>query len=113
MILYVELWNARQTWLDMSEQERAAYMKEVEPAIEETTTWGLELVGWSIVNQKGGHDAGYRYISVWKIPDEETVHKLEATVEQAGWHRYFEQVNAWGSLAGPDEVIGDMIQSGA
>jgi len=49
-------------------------------------------------------------MAVWNIPDESVVHKLDEAVAQAGWHDYFEQVNAWGNLTGPDEVIGDMIQ---
>jgi len=49
-------------------------------------------------------------MAVWKIPDESVVNKLEEAVAEAGWHEYFEQVNSWGTLNGPDEVIGDMVQ---
>ena len=51
-----------------------------------------------------------QYMAVWKIPDERVVHKLEEAVAEGGWHECFEQVNSWGTLNGPDEVIGDMVQ---
>jgi len=107
MLLYIELWNPRQKWLDMTPEERGAYMEKVGPVMQETMSWGLEMVGWSVCK---GDSAGYQYMAVWKIPDESIVHKLEEAVTQAGWHEYFEQVNSWGTLTGPDEVIGDMVQ---
>jgi len=34
---------------------------------------------------------------------------FEDTVEQAGWYNYFEQVNAKGKLATPEEIIGQIM----
>jgi hypothetical protein len=55
MLLYIELWNPRQKWLNMSPEERGNYMASVEPVMEESMSWGLEMVGWSICQ---GNDAG-------------------------------------------------------
>ena len=46
---------------------------------------------------------------LYQMADKALAHKLEAAVEQSGWHRYFEQVNARGELASPEEAIKHMI----
>ncbi len=109
MILYIELWNPRQKWLDMTIEERESYMETVEPVMQETMSWGLEMAGWTVTKGKGEHEAGSQYMAIWKIPEESIVHKVEEAVAKTGWHEYFEQINSWGTLSGPDEVIGDMM----
>jgi hypothetical protein len=79
------------------------------PAIGELLGAGIELVGFALNDQDAPHRADYRYLAVWKMPSEELVHRLEAAIEQAGWHNYFEQVNAKGTIISPQEALGDMM----
>ena len=108
-ILYVELWNARPTWLALSQQQRGEYMAQLAPAIGQLLNAGVEIVGWGINDAETPYRSNHQYLAVWKLPDQSAVSMLEATVEGAGWHRYFEQVNVRGVLQSPEPVIGHMI----
>jgi hypothetical protein len=109
MYLYIELWNARPAWLALSQQERGAYMAQLAPAIGQLLSVGIEIVGWSLNDADTPYHSDYQYLAVWKIPDHSAVQLLETVVEQAGWHHYFEQVNARGLLQTPEPIIGHMI----
>ena len=104
MYLYIELWNA------LSQQEREEYMSQLAPAIEGLIKSGVEIVGWGFNDPQLPHRGNYRYLSVWKIPDKKLVEQFEEGVEQAGWHKYFEQINLRGELLTPEDVIGDMTR---
>jgi len=110
MYLYVELWKPREAWIALSIQERSSYMSQLGPAIGELTKAGVELIGWSLNDSETPYGADYRYIAVWRMPNRDAVKQFEQVVEQSGWHRYFEQVNARGELVSPDPVIANMIR---
>lgn len=110
MYLYIELWKPRQKWLDMSEQERSDYVAGIGPEIEKLTERGVELVGFALNDEETPHRADYRYIAAWKMPDKSLVEDLESSVEGAGFHDYFEQVNGRGRLLSPEDALGDMIR---
>jgi hypothetical protein len=109
MYLYVELWKPREAWMALPIQERSSYMSQLGPALGELTKAGVELIGWSLNDSETPYGADYRYLAVWRMPNQETVKQFEKVVEQSGWHRYFEQVNARGELVSPDLVIANMI----
>ncbi len=111
MHLYVELWKPRETCMALSVQERSNYMNQLGSAIGELAKSGVELIGWSFNDSETPFRADYRYVAVWKIPSQAAVKQFEQVVEQSGWHRYFEQVNARGELVSPGPVIADMISS--
>lgn len=109
MYLYVELWKVKPQWLALSQQERGEYMSKLGPAIEGLAKAGVEIVGWGLNDSETPYRGDYAYLAVWKMPNKELVHQFEETVEQAGWHEYFEQINLRGELLTPEAVIGDMI----
>lgn len=110
MYLYIELWNAKPAWLELSEKERGDYLSQLGPAIEGLAKAGVELVGWGINDSDTPYRGDYRYLAVWKMPSKDLVQQFEETVEQAGWHKYFEQINVRGELLTPEAVIGNMIE---
>ena len=110
MYLYVELWKPREAWMALSIQERSSYMSQLGPAMGDLMKAGVELIGWSLNDSETPYGADYRYIAVWKMPSQDAVRQFEQVVEQTGWHRYFEQVNARGKLVSPDPVIANMIK---
>lgn len=109
MHLYVELWNVKQPWLDLSAEERQSYFDKVGSEIEKMTDAGIEIVGFAINNENTSHRSDHRYLAVWKMPTPEHVKMLEESVSQAGWYQYFDQVNAGGKLISPPEALEDMI----
>jgi len=110
MHIFVELWNPRPEWLALSEKERGDYMQQVGAGMGELAAAGIEVVGWAVNDPDTSHRYGYQYLAVWKMPDASRVRLFEETVEQAGWYNYFEQVNARGTLATPEEVIGRIMK---
>ena len=109
MYLYIELWKAKQEWLDLSQKERGDYMSQLGPTIEGLAKAGVEIVGWGVNDAETPYRGDYRYLAVWKMPNKDLVQQFEETVEQAGWHKYFEQINVRGELLTPETVIGDLI----
>ena len=67
---------------------------------------GRELL---LLDDEAPHRADYVYLAVWKTPTADLVKQFEASVDEAGFHDYFEQVNARGELVAPDAVFGHMI----
>ena len=110
MQLYVELWNANSKWLALSEEDRQQYIDGVGPSMNVLIDAGVEIVGWAMSDTDTPHDSGYRYIAVWKMPSAKEVDLLEKALVQAGWHDYFDQVNARGELIPPPQALEDMVK---
>ena len=113
MHLYVELWKARPAWHALSAADRESYVGQLGPAIGQLLSTGIELVGFALADADAPYAADYTYIAVWRMPDVEGARSLETTVEGAGWHQYFEQVNARGAIVPPPEVLAHMADSQA
>ncbi len=109
MQLYVELWNAKQAWLDLSTEERQSYFDKVGSEINTLTKEGIEIVGFALNKEDTSHRSDHRYLAVWKMPTPGHVKMLEDSVSEAGWYEYFDQVNAGGELISPPDALGDMV----
>jgi hypothetical protein len=47
MITYIELWKAKQAWMDLSTEERGNYMNALGPAIQQLLENGAQIVSWA------------------------------------------------------------------
>ena len=110
MITYIELWKAKQAWINLSKEERGAYMTALGPAIQQLTEAGVQIISWGVNDASTFSKAGYDYFAVWSFPTEEGAKGFEKIVEGAGWYNYFDQVNLMGTAVSPQEVIGKMIE---
>lgn len=111
MHLYTELWNARPEWLALSEDERKDYIAQVGPGIQKLKEAGIELIGFALNDSDTPYRTNYRYLALWKMPEGKSQARLlEGILEDAGWHNYFEQVNARGELVDPQVALEDMVQ---
>jgi hypothetical protein len=111
MRVFVELWNARPEWLELSREERAAYMQKVREGLAAMREGGIEVLGWGSVDPETGHKAGYGFYAVYRVQDRDQVKAFEEAVEGAGWYGYFEQINASGELEDPHAVIDRLIEA--
>lgn len=109
MITYIELWKAKQSWIDLSKEERAGYMNAMAPAIQQLLQNGVEIVSWGTNDEATFSRFDYDYFAVWTFPDKEAAQGFEKMVEGSGWYNYFEQVNVMGTAATPPDVIGNMV----
>lgn len=110
MITYIELWKAKQSWIDLSKEERANYMTAIGPAIQQILESGVQIVSWGASDNSTFSRAAYDFFAVWTFPSEDSAKSFEKMVEGAGWYNFFDQVNAMGKTTTPQEVIGKMIE---
>ncbi|GAB4091179.1 DUF6616 family protein [Flaviaesturariibacter terrae] len=110
MITYVELWKAKQAWLDLSQEERGNYMNALGPAIQQLLESGVQILSWGRNEAATFNRGDYDYFAVWTFPNAEAAQGFEKMVEGAGWYNYFDQVNVMGTAGTPQDVIGQMIQ---
>ena len=71
---------------------------------------GVELVGFANNDRDTPNRCDFRYVAVWKMLSLEHVEMLEHSVEQAGWHEYFKQVNARDELIPPPAALEAMVK---
>ena len=110
MIYILELWNAKQSWLDLSEGERGEYMSGIGPTIAGLLAKGVKVLTWSTNNQDTHLRADYDFFAVWTFPDQAALDAFNEVVEGAGWYNYFDQVNLTGNADSAENIIGKLIQ---
>lgn len=109
MYLYVEQWNVTQKWMELSKEERRAYMDKVGEAINDLQKAGIENLGWAMNDEHTPYRSDYRYMALWKVPSLEVVEQFEKGVEEAKWHKYFSQVNSRGKIIPLNEAIDFLV----
>jgi hypothetical protein len=102
--LYIELFKAKDAWLQLSPEQRGAYVQQVGSTMQGVLDAGAELVGGGAAEPSTSHHAGYDFFAVWKLPDADVVRAFEDGIERDNWYDYFEQVNASGELADFESV---------
>lgn len=107
--LYVELWNPKQAWLDLSKEERQNFFDEVGGEIQNLMGEGVEVLGFAVNDEGTPFRSDHQYIAVWKMPSKDQVNMLEESVSRTGWYDYFDQVNARGKLISPPVALEDMV----
>lgn len=55
MIYFIEIWNAKQAWLDLSTEERGNYMNQVGSQIQKLLDNGVKILTWSTNNEDTSH----------------------------------------------------------
>ena len=110
MIYFIELWNAKPTWMALSPKERGQYMAQIGPHIQKLLEKGVKVLTWSDNDPKTSQKAAFDYFAIWTFPDQETANGFEELVEAAGWYNYFEQVNVMGRENTVENLIGQLVQ---
>jgi hypothetical protein len=98
MYLYVEMWNAKPSWLALSLPERQQFMAKVAEAAKGLQPLGAEVLGAWINDEDVDHRLGKTYFTAFRFPDKEAVQGFEAIVRESGWYDLFEQTNASGRI---------------
>jgi hypothetical protein len=96
MYLYAELWKARPAWLELSKEERKLWFDKLLGSLQEQLQAGVEPIGFASNDHDTPLSAGFDFIGLWKMPNKQVAEQFERFVDNAGWHNYFEQVNARG-----------------
>ncbi|WP_163324508.1 DUF6616 family protein [Draconibacterium mangrovi] len=109
MECFIELWSARDSWKQLSQEERGSYLGQIGPHIQSLLEKGVEIVGWGVNDEATTHRANFDFYAVWEFPSPDTKKEFEAVVMEAGWYNYFHQENVSGAINTTDDIIEKLI----
>lgn len=109
MYLYVELWKFRPAWLELSPDDRKAWMDKLLHGLQQQLESGVEPIGLVTNDNDTPHSSGYDFLAVWRMPNKEIAVRFENFVEASGLHEYYEQVNTRGEMAEMDAVVAALL----
>jgi hypothetical protein len=109
MYLYIELWNAKASWLALDADGRKAFMAKVDGLLNSLMSADIQLIGCALNDGGTAPHLDYRYVAVWKMKDVTGAHKVADGTARIGWYEYFDQVNAGGDWVEADALIGEMM----
>lgn len=113
MNVFIELWRARDSWIELSPEQRGEWMQNIGPSIQAMLEAGVAYVGGGRTEGGGHRDSSYDFFAVWTVPDEDVRKAFESTVEASGWYDYFEQVNVTGESVELEPLIGLLVELGS
>lgn len=99
--IFVEMYNYKQNWIDLTVPEREAFIGTVASALGELQTAGVEVLGYAVNDPATDHRAPYDFFCVYPVPDVGTQRTFEAGIAASGWYEYFDQVNLSGAARTP------------
>lgn len=110
MFLYIELWKPRAAWENLAAEQRQEFLSRLEPAARQMEKLGVELTGFAAYDGPVTGDAPYRYMAVWKMPNEGHIHMLDKAVRSEGWANYFDIVSTRGRIVPVTSLVEDMMK---
>ena len=110
MYIYVEQWTPKQAWLDLSEEERRAFVDAIMPLIRKHEEMGIETLAMATIDSDTFAKSDHVFLSVLRMPDAATARTFEQDIAATDWYEYFEQTNARGKIREPEAVIGEHIE---
>lgn len=101
MYIHVQCWQVKPSWRSLPLKKQIAYFNKVKQLVQ-----NLHLAGARLLNcpfeQYHLNFLRNRYLVIWKLHSQELTSLLEATMQTAGWHHYFEEVDWSHEMIVPD-----------
>jgi hypothetical protein len=96
MKYFIEMFSPTQAWLDLSKEDRAAYLTQVNDVSKDLMDQGVAIVSMNENDQDTIHRAGYNFFVIWTIPTDELANAVQKLMVSEGWFNYFDQLNLKG-----------------
>ena len=109
MYLYLELWSARDEWMNLSTAERKDYFERVSEAVADLTKSGSGPVAFALNDPDTYHRANYEYLCLWHMPDKDTTLEFERRIRELGWYDLFDQENMAGVQISAEDCFTHML----
>ncbi|MDX1554708.1 MAG: DUF6616 family protein [Xanthomonadales bacterium] len=109
MYLYVEMWNAKPSWLGLSDEERNAFMNNVNQFLDSLMSDDCKVYGACVNDGDTAPRAEYAYLVVWALKDKSYVRPIADGTSKVGWYKYFDQVNIGGDQIGAEQLVGALM----
>lgn len=97
MKYYIETFTPKQTWLNLTKEERAAYMTKIGLSSQPFLDEGGEVVFMGENDSDTVQRRNHRYFVIWKFLNDQSAKSFEALGIREGWYDYFDQFNLKGS----------------
>ena len=106
--MFVEMYNYKQKWIELSVPEREAFMRTLASALGELQAAGVEVLAYAVNDPATDHRAPYDFFCVYGVPEIGLQRTVEAGIATSGWYEYFDQVNLSGAARTP---IGTLVKN--
>lgn len=97
MKYFIEMFSPTQAWINLSKDERSAYLTHVNDSSQGLMDQGVAIVSMNENDQNTIHRVGYNFFVIWTIPTDELANAVQDLMVSEGWFNYFDQVNLKGS----------------
>ena len=103
--IFVELFNYKDSWRNLSAAAREDYASGVLAAVNRQRSDGIEVIGWGFNDPATDRRAPYDFYCIYRTPSAESQRNFEAEIAAAGWYDRFEQVNVSGAISTPEALL--------
>jgi len=104
-LIFIELFNYRPTWNELPRADRQAFTQGVLQAVTAQCSDGVEVLGWGFNDLATDRRAPYDFYCVYRVPSATYQRQFEREIENAGWYKFFEQINVTGAPRTPAELL--------
>ncbi|TBW27982.1 DUF6616 family protein [Gramella sp. KN1008] len=109
--ILTEIWKAKPEWYKLTAEQRTDFFEnKINPVLMKTMQNGAEILGTAVNNNSGEQKMDYQFMAVWKFPDKKSSDQLEKVAKEAGFLKYFDQVNFSGNIIPPPTLNDKMVQ---
>ena len=109
--ILTEIWKAKPSWYNLSTQERIEFFQnDIKPVLMNAMGGGADIIGTAVNNNTGNERMDYQFMAVWTFPDKNSSDRLEKAAKEAGFLKYFDQVNFSGNIIPPPALNQQMIE---
>ncbi len=109
MKIFIELWKAKNTWLQLSRKDRESFVSRIGPEIAGLISKGIIVDSWGMNDDSSLYKADYDFFAITKLPSAELLEEFQQVIEKSGWYNYFDQVNVTGQDISAETVIRRMV----
>lgn len=99
--IFVEMYSYKDEWRHLDPGSRERFGSDVLASCLELGRHGIEVLGYAFNDPDTDSRAPYDFFCVYRSPDRDAQRGFERQIRDAGWYRYFEQVNLRGAALTP------------
>lgn len=103
--IFVEMYNYKQAWLDLSVPDREAFVGTLAGALAGLEAQGVEILAHVVNDPATDRRAPYDFFCVYRVPEAGLQRAFEAGIAASGWYDYFHQLNLSGAALSPGGVL--------
>ena len=99
MKYFIEMFSAKQSWLDLTKEEKSAYLTQVNESSKPLMDQWVAITSMNENDQDTIQRAGYSFFVIWTMPTDELADAVQKLMLTEGWFNYFDQLNLKGGAA--------------